>query len=238
SYSTSLNIRPGSTRCCRTVDYEKFKQEGDSDESDDEEEAVHQSHVVVSKEAIYKANNTGMTSSKEKKKSKFQHVIRSMKKQQRISSDRDSNSNYYSPLSSLKDPHGFVEKLFSRLQTCNKNEDFESGCPYYWTSPIKFIELLSFPSKPHQRDITNLLAAAIQACQDMVPPEAVEPLFKQTINQFVHDKLRTEGCESEDVEAQVGFFNKGSDRLIHLWAHVHSKSLEDVQLGITMFEGT
>ncbi|GJW61280.1 protein SDA1 [Tanacetum coccineum] len=150
------------------LDYEKIEQEGDSDESDDEEEAVHQSHVVVSKEAIYKANNTGTTSSKKKKKAKLQRVIRSMKKQQRISSDRDSNSNYYSPLSSLKDPQGFAEKLFSRLQTCS--ERFE----------------------PHQRDITNLLAAAVQACHDMVPPDAVEPLFKQIVNQFVHDKSRTE----------------------------------------------
>nr|GEU71541.1 polyubiquitin 11 [Tanacetum cinerariifolium] len=30
------------------------------------------------------------------------------------------NSNYYSPLSSLKDPQGFAEKLFSRLQTCSE----------------------------------------------------------------------------------------------------------------------
>ncbi|GKB03052.1 protein SDA1 [Tanacetum coccineum] len=38
------------------LDYEKIEQEGDSDESDDEEEAVHQSHVVVSKAAIYKVD--------------------------------------------------------------------------------------------------------------------------------------------------------------------------------------
>nr|GEX58609.1 protein SDA1 homolog [Tanacetum cinerariifolium] len=44
----------------------------------------------------------------------------------------------------------------------------------------------------HQRDITNLLAAAIQACHDMVPPDAVEPLFKQIVNQFMHDKSPTE----------------------------------------------
>lgn len=87
--------------------------------------------------------------------------------------------------------------------------------------------------QPHQRDITNILAAAVQACHDMVclwfcwayfllivmsflsignttvglfcwsdyifgpwlyqvPPDAVEPLFKQIVNQFVHDRSRTE----------------------------------------------
>lgn len=99
-------------------------------------------------------------------------------------------------------------------------------------------------NQPHQRDITNLLAAVVQACHDMVlyncdlfsihfifigivfsfrirffvsfcvifcspmifclssliqgviwiqvPPDAVEPLFKQIVNQFVHDRSRPE----------------------------------------------
>ncbi|GJS11032.1 hypothetical protein Tco_0367828 [Tanacetum coccineum] len=47
------------------------------------------------------------------------------------------------------------------------------------------------------------------------------------------------GCECEDVEARIGSFDMGNDCLIRLsWAHVHSKCLEDVQLTITMFEGT
>ncbi|KAG9140448.1 hypothetical protein Leryth_016177 [Lithospermum erythrorhizon] len=46
--------------------------------------------------------------------------------------------------------------------------------------------------QPHQRDVTSLLAAAVQACHDMVPPDAVEPLFRQVVNQFVHDKSRPE----------------------------------------------
>lgn len=90
-------------------------------------------------------------------------------------------------------------------------------------------------SQPHQRDVTSLLAAAVQACHDMVswlffpcpsltfyilkvlvtiaqitydewtfpvkfdllyneqvPPDAVQPLFKQLVNQFVHDRSRPE----------------------------------------------
>jgi len=102
------------------LDYEKIEQENDSDESSDEEEPTHQPHIAVSKEAIYKAKNTGTTSSKKKKKAKLQRVIRSMKKQQRISSERDNNLNYYSPLTNLKDPQGFAENLFSKLQTCKE----------------------------------------------------------------------------------------------------------------------
>lgn len=182
------------------LDYEKIEQEGDSDESDDEEEATHKPHVVISKEAIYKAKNMGTTSSKKKKKAKLQRVIRSMKKQQRISSDRDNNLNYYSPLSSLKDPQGFAEKLFSRLKTCQERFEVKVMIIKVIARTVglhRLILLDFYPHlqkyvQPHQKDVTNLLAAAVQACHDMVPPDAVEPLFKQIVNQFVHDRSRTE----------------------------------------------
>ncbi|KAL9997018.1 putative SDA1 domain-containing protein [Helianthus debilis subsp. tardiflorus] len=182
------------------LDYEKIEQENDSDESSDEEEPTHQPHVVVSKEAIYKANNTGTTSSKKKKKAKLQRVIRSMKKQQRMSLERENNVNYYSPLTSLKDPQGFAEKLFSKLQTCKERFEIKMMIVKVVARTVglhrlillNFYPFLQKYVQPHQRDVTNLLAAAVQACHDMVPPDAVEPLFKQIVNQFVHDRSRTE----------------------------------------------
>ncbi|EXB52090.1 hypothetical protein L484_024640 [Morus notabilis] len=57
---------------------------------------------------------------------------------------------------------------------------------------LNFYPYLQKYVQPHQRDVTNLLAAAVQACHDMVPPDAVEPLFKQIVNQFVHDRSRPE----------------------------------------------
>ncbi|CAH1433941.1 unnamed protein product [Lactuca virosa] len=184
------------------LDYEKIEQDNDSDSDDssDEEEAIHQHHVVVSKEAIYKAKNTGTTSSKKKKKAKLQRVIRSMKKQQRISSERTHNLNYYSPLNALKDAQGFAEKLFSQLQTCSERFEIKMMMVKVVARTIGLHQLLvlnfyPFLQKfvqPHQRDVTNLFAAAVQACHDMVPPDAVEPLFKQIVNQFVHDRSRTE----------------------------------------------
>ncbi|KAI3779474.1 hypothetical protein L2E82_09195 [Cichorium intybus] len=182
------------------LDYEKIEQDNDSDESSDEEEAIHQPHVVVSKEAIYKAKNTGTTSSKKKKKAKLQRVIRSMKKQQRISSERNDNLNYYSPLSALKDAQGFAERLFSRLQTCGERFEIKMMIVKVVARTVglhrlillNFYPFLQKYVQPHQKDVTNLLAAAVQACHDMVPPDAVEPLFKQIVNQFVHDRSRTE----------------------------------------------
>ncbi|XP_038694298.1 protein SDA1 homolog isoform X2 [Tripterygium wilfordii] len=154
------------------LDYEKIQGDEDSNDSGGDDDMAHEtSQVVINKEAIYKAHHKGTSSSKKKKKAKLQRAFRNMKRQQRMSSEKIS-SNYYSPVNHLKDAQGFVEKLFSRLQTCN--ECFE-----------KYIQ-------PHQRDVTNLLAAAVQACHDMVLPDAVKPLLKQILNQFIHDRSRPE----------------------------------------------
>ncbi|KAM7487229.1 hypothetical protein LguiB_024713 [Lonicera macranthoides] len=182
------------------LDCEKIEDDDDSDDSSSEDElGTPQRHVVISKEAIYKANHAGTTSSKKKKKAKLQRVIRSMKKQQRMSSE-NNNSSYLSPLNHLKDPQGFAEKLFSRLQTCNERFEIKMmmlkviarTVGLHRLMLLNFYPYLQKYVQPHQRDVTSLLAAAVQSCHDMVPPDAVEPLFRQIVNQFVHDRSRTE----------------------------------------------
>ncbi|XP_050205253.1 uncharacterized protein LOC126655227 [Mercurialis annua] len=181
------------------LDYEKVE-DGDSDDSDGaSSEDESKSQVLISKEAIYKANNKGTVCSKKKKKAKLQRAMRSLKRQQRLSSEK-SSSTYYSPLSHLKDAQGFAEKLFSRLQTCNERFEVKMMMLKLIARTVGLHQLILlnyYPYlqkyvQPHQRDITNLLAATVQACHDMVPPDAVEPLFKQIVNQFVHDRSRPE----------------------------------------------
>ncbi|KAL6550170.1 hypothetical protein OROMI_020658 [Orobanche minor] len=45
-----------------------------------------------------------------------------------------------------------------------------------------------------QRDsgVTEVLAAAVQACHDMVPPDFVNPLLTCIVNKFLHDRARPE----------------------------------------------
>lgn len=181
------------------LDYERIEDD-DSDNSDSEHElATQQPQIVVNKEAVYKASNKGTASSKKKKKAKLQRAIRSMKKQQRLESEKNC-SNYYSPLNHLKDAQGFVEKLFSRLQSSNERFQVKMMMLQVISRTVglhRLILLTLYPYlqryvQPHQRDVTSLLAAAVQACHDVVPPDAVEPLFKQIVNQFVHDRSRTE----------------------------------------------
>ncbi|KAL7261215.1 hypothetical protein ACSBR1_006790 [Camellia fascicularis] len=183
------------------LDYENIEDDDDSDSdgSSSEDDSATQPPQVVSREAMYKAHHKGTSSSKKKKKAKLQRAIRNMKRQQRMSSEK-SNLNYYSPLSHLKDAQGFAEKLFSRLQTCNERFEIKMmmlkviarTVGLHRLILLNFYPYLQKYVQPHQRDVTTLLAAAVQACHDMVPPDAVEPLFKQIVNQFVHDRSRTE----------------------------------------------
>ncbi|KAE8023583.1 hypothetical protein FH972_009260 [Carpinus fangiana] len=182
------------------LNYEKIEDDDDSDASSSEDDSTPQKHqAVLSKEAVYKAHHKGTSSSKKKKKAKLQRAMRTMKRQQRLSSEK-STSNYYSPLNHLKDAQGFAEKLFSRLQICNERFEVKMMMVKVIARTIglhrlillNFYRFLEKYVQPHQRDVTNLLAAAVQACHDMVPPDAVEPLFKQIVNQFVHDRSRTE----------------------------------------------
>ncbi|OAY83744.1 Protein SDA [Ananas comosus] len=179
--------------------YEQVEEEDESEASSSEDDTAEPSQVILSREAIYKAHHKGTTASKKKKKAKLQRAVRSMKRQQKIASQNNS-SNYYSPLTYLKDPQGFAEKLFSRLQKCNERFEVRMMMLKVISRTIglhrlillNFYPFLQRYVQPHQRDVTTLLAAAVQACHDMVPPDAVEPLFKQIVNQFVHDRSRTE----------------------------------------------
>ncbi|KAI3966934.1 hypothetical protein MKX01_017585 [Papaver californicum] len=177
--------------------FEKIKEAEDSDVDSSEDERNPQ--VVLQREDVYKAHHKGTLASKKKKQAKLQRAVRSMKRQQLANSEMDT-TNYYSPLNHLIDAQGFAEKLFSRLQTCNERFEVKMmmlkviarTVGLHRLILLNFYPFLQKYVQPHQRDITELLASAVQACHDMVPPDVVEPLLNQVVNQFVHDKSRTE----------------------------------------------
>ncbi|XP_075520732.1 uncharacterized protein LOC142554013 isoform X1 [Primulina tabacum] len=182
------------------LDFEKILDGDDSNDSGGEDDATAQlPQIALTKEAFYKASHKGTASSKKKKKAKLLRVARSMKKKQRLSFD-GSITNNCSPLNHLKDTQGFAEKLLSRLQNCNERfevkmmllEVIARTVGLHRLILLNFYPYLQKYVQPYQHHIARLLCAAIQACHDMVPPDAVEPLFKQIVNQFVHDRSRPE----------------------------------------------
>ncbi|XWS69123.1 hypothetical protein CRYUN_Cryun04dG0152600 [Craigia yunnanensis] len=195
------------------LDYEKIENDDeDTDASSSEDEMTQKPQVAIRKETVYKAHHKGTAASKKKKKAKLQRAIRSMKRQQCLSSE-SSTYSYYSPLYHLKDTQGFVEKLFSRLQTCNERFEVKMmmlkliarTVGLHRLILLNFYPFLQRYVQPHQKYITNLqkqfrhvmicflwFPATNSILFKQVPPDAVEPLFQQIVNQFVHDHSRPE----------------------------------------------
>lgn len=177
--------------------FEKMDEDVEDDSSEDEDEHSKPS-VVLSREAVYKAHHKGTASSRKKKQAKLERVLRSLKKQKRTEAEGVDWST--SPLQQLHDPQGFAEKLFSRLQTCNERFEVKlmmmkvisRAVGLHRLILLNFYPFLQKYIQPQQHDVPHILAAAVQACHDMVPPDAVESLLRQLVNQFVHDRARPE----------------------------------------------
>ncbi|KAL6529748.1 hypothetical protein OROGR_015371 [Orobanche gracilis] len=167
--------------------------DGGDDSNSEDGQATLQPQVVLNIKSIHNASHKGTTSSKKKKK-------KAKLQQQRLSSEK-SDRDYSSPLNHLKDAQGFSEKLFSHLQS-SSNDIFEVKIMILKviarTVGLHHLILLDFYPylqkyvEPHKQDVTALLAAAVEACHETVPSDAVKPLFKQIVNQFVHDGSRPE----------------------------------------------
>ena len=57
---------------------------------------------------------------------------------------------------------------------------------------LNFYPYLQKYITPSRKDVTQLLAALVQACHDHVPPDALQPVMRQLVDQFVHDRARPE----------------------------------------------
>ncbi|RYR70436.1 uncharacterized protein [Arachis hypogaea] len=206
------------------LDYEKIENDSDSDESDIEDETKESPQVILSKETIYKAHHQGTAASKKKKKAKLERVMRRMKRKQRLSTERNNNS-YYSPLNHLNDAQGFAEKLLSRCRKCNEIFKVKMMMLKLIARTVgvhrlilsDFYPFLQKYIQPRQLDITNLFAAVVQACHDKVPPNDVQPLFKQIVTEFIHGRARPE-LMNEDLLRDLALYKKYPEKAVSVAA--------------------
>ncbi|KAK9834281.1 hypothetical protein WJX81_003203 [Elliptochloris bilobata] len=168
---------------------------GSDDEDDDPEERV----AGPSKAELYAAHKKGTASSKKKKQAKLKRVMHTVKKQARR--ERAVGAEGFAAIQLLHDPQTFAEKLFARLQRSG-GERFEARLAMaalvsrvvgvHRLLLVNFYPFLQRYLQPHQRDVTQLLAALVQACHEMVPPEVLAPVLRQLVDAFVHDRARPE----------------------------------------------
>ncbi|KAG2445218.1 hypothetical protein HYH02_008686 [Chlamydomonas schloesseri] len=153
-----------------------------------------------SKEDIYSAYHKGTASSKKKKQKKLKRVLATVKKADRRKSAAGGGAESFAAIHLLHDPQTFAERLFGRLS--GGGERFETRLAVmavvsriigvHKLLVLNFYPYLQKYIAPHQREVTQVLAALVQAVHDLVPPETLAPVLRQLVDQFVHDKARPE----------------------------------------------
>lgn len=172
---------------------------GDGSDSDDDNDGDDRGTVSgPSREQMYAAFHKGTTSSKKKKQKKLKRVQMAVKKQERR--NEGTRNETFAALQLLNDPQGWAEKLFRRLQ--GGRERFEARIALVnvisrtvGTHKLLLLNFYPFLQKymnPSQRDVTVILAALVQSCHEVVPPETLAPVLRQLVDQFVHDRARPE----------------------------------------------
>ncbi|GLC55364.1 hypothetical protein PLESTB_000976900 [Pleodorina starrii] len=176
--------------------------DGSDADSDDEGGGEGKKPTGPSKEDIYAAYHKGTRSSKKKKQAKLKRVLATVKKASR-KGERGGGANgaeSFAAIHLLHDPQSFSERLFGRLG--KGGERFETRLAVMMVVSrvigvhkllvLNFYPYLQKYIAPHQRDVTAVLAALVQATHDLVPPDVLAPVMRQLVDQFVHDKARPE----------------------------------------------
>ena len=175
-----------------------------ADEADsDEEEAQtrHKEKAANLRESLGK-DGANTVSSKKRKKRMLKRVTKAEKRSMTISAKSSDQNGAFAAIHLLHDPHNLAEKLLSELRKAHNSEKFETKLlmislvsrlmgshrlllPGFYPFAMRYLQ-------PHQREVTQVLAACVQAAHELVPPENVSTLLAHLVQHFVSDKSRPE----------------------------------------------
>eukprot|EP01025_Chloroclados_australasicus_P032120 TRINITY_DN3250_c0_g2_i3.p1 TRINITY_DN3250_c0_g2~~TRINITY_DN3250_c0_g2_i3.p1 ORF type:complete len:900 (-),score=148.88 TRINITY_DN3250_c0_g2_i3:566-3055(-) len=176
--------------------------EDDDEDSDEENAEMDKNRAVsstISKSDFYNAKNRGTVASKKKKQARLQRAVNSVKKA--VRKERENQAESFAAIQLIHDPQEFAEKLFSRLSR-ERSIKFETkvammkvisrSIGVHKLMLINFYPMLQKYMFPSQKDVTQVLAALVQSCHDVVPPDVLQPVLRQLVDNFVHDRARPE----------------------------------------------
>lgn len=162
--------------------------------SEDEEEEIDMTAVKHKMQVNKKTGRRG------------KQLESAMKKAAKKKSGPKSSATYlnFSAIHLLRDPQGFADSLFSRFLTPKSHAGLDLEQKILFTNLVSrligshkliLLSIYSYFLKyltPKQRDVTQFMAAAAQACHDLVPPEAITPMVKKIADEFVSDGVQSE----------------------------------------------
>ncbi|KAI8904308.1 SDA1-domain-containing protein [Gorgonomyces haynaldii] len=144
-----------------------------------------------------------------KKKSRQNQLDRAMAAAKKKQRQRDRAETFnFSALHLVNDPQGYTEHLLSRLRQVTQKNIFKFELRMVMMNVISrmigvhklillgFYDFMIPYLKPHQRDVTLMLAYLAQASHELVPPDVLETVVRAIADNFVWSN-----CASEVITA-------------------------------------
>jgi len=165
---------------------------GSDDQEDEEEE--EEDDLPTAKEVTLQNKFNKKTRKREKY---LENIKKAHKKKKKKSVVQSYN---FSALHLIHDPQEFAEKLFRRLEGLTEKFEvkvmlLELVSRLVGTHQLILLNYYPYIARflaPHQREVIRLLQFAAQAAHDMVPPDAIEPVLRAIINNFVTERNSSE----------------------------------------------
>lgn len=139
---------------------------------------------------------------KKSRKNALEKAMATVKRKERAKARAETFN--FSALHLLNDPQGFAEKLFSRLKHSTSTNVFRFELRLSMMNLVSrligihklilfgFYEYIISFLKPHQREVTAILAYAAQSSHDLVPPDAMSPVVQAIADNFVWNNVSSE----------------------------------------------
>lgn len=176
------------------LDADREREENFEEKSDDEDE--------VDVEKLRHQLQINKKSGKRGKK--LNNALKTMKKKRKNGGANNGIFLNFSAIHLLRDPQGFAEKLFKEHLSGKRSNKFDMDQKIHimqlisrliGTHKLIVLGIYTFFLKyltPKQRDVTKIMAAAAQACHEMVPPETLNVMVRKIADEFVSDGVASE----------------------------------------------
>eukprot|EP00727_Mastigamoeba_balamuthi_P011102 m51a1_g6614 putative protein sda1 homolog (809) ;mRNA; r:27723-30719 len=168
------------------------------DEEDTRDEDFARKRAERQQELKKEMKKAKITRKTRKKKKEIKELKQNMAKPQ--PEDQNRQKPNWPAIELIHDPHGYAKKVLAMLRTSNESFDVRVMMMNFISRLItahKVVLLGFYPFmqrylRPRQEHASQLLAITAQACHDMVPPDALEPVIKTLADEFVNDRSSEE----------------------------------------------
>eukprot|EP00123_Amoebidium_parasiticum_P010986 comp20446_c0_seq1/m.26000 comp20446_c0_seq1/g.26000 ORF comp20446_c0_seq1/g.26000 comp20446_c0_seq1/m.26000 type:complete len:691 (-) comp20446_c0_seq1:81-2153(-) len=166
-------------------------EEGGNEDSDNEEE--NKPNMAEIRNAL---NINKNSKKRERQLSRAKDAIKKAEKREKSKEGQGT----FSALHLINDPQGLAEKLFNKLK--QSTERFEVRLMMmnlisrlvgvHELVLLNFYPFLQKYIQPKQKEVTCILTYLAQACHELVPPEALEPVVLTVCNNFISERCSGE----------------------------------------------